>query len=209
MFYSRNWSQWTQTLLARSHSRRYTSGWHSGWPPCRNNWCLCPPNWHHTCYSGSQGGWLSTPPETLWRHGMVLLTICEGNPSVTGLLWGESTGCRWIPLTKGQWYQTLMFHLQITENKIVTCELRCLEALLTSLSRSKYSKNHTEDLRFCFNFSCSTSIDFDHTLLVTMRLIFILLQVDVKILMCVSVKLYLTECLYHSFFLFWSRHHFK
>ena len=37
----------------------------------------------------------------LWCHDRAF--------GITGPLWGESTGNRWIPLTKGQWYGVLVF----------------------------------------------------------------------------------------------------
>ena len=55
-------------------------------------------------------------PSLQWRHMSVMAsqttgnwtvcstiyTDCISNPGITGLLWGESTGYRWIPLTNGQ-----------------------------------------------------------------------------------------------------------
>ena len=42
----------------------------------------------------------------------IMVTSSNGNNfRVTGPLWGESTGYRWIPLTKGQWRGALMFSL--------------------------------------------------------------------------------------------------
>ena len=72
-------------------------------------------------------------------HYDVIVTIChhadcfiENNVMtghifrVTGLLWGESTGDRWIPLTNGQWRGALMSSLMYAWtqwlNKQWTCQ---------------------------------------------------------------------------------------
>ena len=42
--------------------------------------------------------------------GQSIVTSWHGNPCrITGPLYGESIGYRWIPLTKGQWCDDLMF----------------------------------------------------------------------------------------------------
>ena len=50
------------------------------------------------------------------RHGDTL--------RITGPLWGESTGHRWIPLAKGQWCGPMMFSLLFAQQAVQqTCEL--------------------------------------------------------------------------------------
>ena len=65
----------------------------------------------------------------LWRHSKeilsALLALCKGN-------------YRWIPLTKDQWYGTLMFPLvsvwtNFWTNSALAGDLICIEAYLTSL----------------------------------------------------------------------------
>ena len=54
------------------------------------------------------------------------MTLCYGNAfHITGPLWGESTGHRWIPLTKGQQYGTMMFPLSLTLNNILNIQSSC------------------------------------------------------------------------------------
>ena len=53
---------------------------------------------------------------------------------ITGPLWGESTGHRWIPLTKDQWCGSLMF-MSFWTNSREACEMRCLDSHSTSLWR--------------------------------------------------------------------------
>ena len=84
--------------------------------------------------------WFETPLRSLWRHRIVVshwiltratdrdvyhisgwldnskFTITSSHGTifpVTGPLWGESTGHRWIPLIRDQWGGTLMFFISI------------------------------------------------------------------------------------------------
>ena len=53
---------------------------------------------------------------------------------ITDLLWGESTGHRWIPITKGQWCGAQMPAWTLCRtNRREAWELKCLDAHLTSL----------------------------------------------------------------------------
>ena len=54
---------------------------------------------------------------------------------ITGLLWGESTGYRWIALTEGQWCRTLMNFLMFAyrdcwTNCRCTSDLRCHDIIV-------------------------------------------------------------------------------
>ena len=55
----------------------------------------------------SWGWWFETLSRPLWRHR----NGYRNTSCITGPLGGESTGDRWIPLTKGQWCEALMFPL--------------------------------------------------------------------------------------------------
>ena len=57
-------------------------------------------NWIRTCLSTGHNSKRSTKTRYIWRH-FTMMTSSNGNIfRVTGPLWGESTGHRWIPLTK-------------------------------------------------------------------------------------------------------------
>ena len=59
----------------------------------------------------SSGKWQPFPQKT-FSNMPVMMTSSNGNIfHVTGHLWGEFTGCRWIPPHKGQWRGALTFSL--------------------------------------------------------------------------------------------------
>ena len=74
-------------------------------------------NRHHTYWRHSAPSLLSWPNmKTSW-HGI--------NFRITGPLWGESTGHRWIPLAQGQSCGAMIFFFDVSMNKLFNKQSTC------------------------------------------------------------------------------------
>ena len=79
--------------------------------------------------------------------GACMMTSSNGNFfRVTGPLWGESTGQRWIPLTKGEWRGSLMFLCCYSEQAVEqTLDKPVIRDVMTVMwSRPKAEWNASE-----------------------------------------------------------------
>ena len=66
------------------------------------------------CHEHFVASWLRHEIETF----SALLALCEGDPPVTGGLWGGCTGDRWIPLTKANDAERGCFLLSLLNKRL-------------------------------------------------------------------------------------------
>ena len=58
--------------------------------------------------------------------GEYMVTSCDGNAfRITGPLWGESTGYRWIPLTKEPVMWSFYVYFEVSPDELLNKQLMC------------------------------------------------------------------------------------
>ena len=73
--------------------------------------------------------------QDIW--GLIMMASWYGHAfRIIGPLWWESTGDRWIPITKGHWCGSFIFHISLTNcwiNTRLTGDLRCHDGNVATL----------------------------------------------------------------------------